>query len=605
MLKIRSFQMRIALLSVLCSTLALAGSAIAAWRIGWSIALSDIDTQARSLIRHGIGFPSGPFPRGTFGPDGYMGPDRRRGGGSRRDNWRRNNPPDNATDAEPPGNGTDNGQPNDGWRGGNQRGDGQRRGGGPRGDGGRGGRGLSIPWMPLQQDQPPGEPSDRAPAAAGSADDSDNFPAPEIFVLRVDASGQLAQISDNWPDAFSSDAFTTKALALLPKSAAPAAQPAAPPFGMPGPGGPFAMAPPSAMYYAPPQTLAAEGRNWRVIAGASGDRGMVLGVDLTTFEKNSWRMASAFLWTIPFALAFIAIGAAFTATRALRPMNALIGISESMTARGLDQRIVAPAADAEFRRLIDVFNGMMDRLERSFRQANRFSADAAHELRTPLTILQGQLERMFQESPPGSPGQQEIERLLEEIHRVKSIVEKLLLLARMDAGQVRLHLAPLDMSALCENIVDDLQAIAPRIAIGARIEPGIAAGADAALLETAIQNVGMNAVKYNDEKAGRIEIDLSRSGGRVRLSIASAGPRIAEADREKIFDRFYRADPSRSRQIDGAGLGLSLAREIVLAHHGWLVLDPTDPEFNRFDIILPEASFASAMPADAPEPALA
>jgi signal transduction histidine kinase len=199
--------------------------------------------------------------------------------------------------------------------------------------------------------------------------------------------------------------------------------------------------------------------------------------------------------------------------RALRPVHELTKLARRVTASGLGERIAAPARDAEFNELIRVFNQMMDRLERSFFQTSRFSADAAHELRTPLTILQAHLEQMLQAVEPGSGTQQELGDMLEEIHRIKSILEKLLLLARMDAGQVQLHLVPLDLGALVENVLEDVEALAPGITVESRIEPGIRVGADAALLETAIQNLGNNAIKYNLEQGGRIVVELPATRG--------------------------------------------------------------------------------------------
>ena len=220
-------------------------------------------------------------------------------------------------------------------------------------------------------------------------------------------------------------------------------------------------------------------------------------------------------------------------------------------------------------------------------QANRFSADAAHELRTPITVLQGHVERMLHDAEPGSAMQQGLGDMVDELHRIKSILEKLLLLARMDAGEFRVRLTPQNLSEMVESIVEDIQAVAPGIAVESRIEPGIRVAGDAPMLETAIQNIGGNAVKYNVEEGGWIGIELRRQKETVLLAISNTGPKIALDDREKIFDRFYRADKARSRETDGLGLGLSLAREIVQAHHGTMRLVEEGEAINRFEIELP------------------
>jgi signal transduction histidine kinase len=193
-------------------------------------------------------------------------------------------------------------------------------------------------------------------------------------------------------------------------------------------------------------TVLAGGTIWRVAAGSNADKEAIVGVDLEMVVTVMKQVASAFLLSIPVALLLIAGGAVFIADRALRPVHDLTRLVERITARGLGERVESRVKDAEFEKLILVFNEMMDRLERSFTQANRFSADAAHELRTPITILQGQVERMLLAVPSGSETQQDLGGMIDEIHRIKSILEKLLLLARMDAGQFQMQLAPVCLS---------------------------------------------------------------------------------------------------------------------------------------------------------------
>ncbi len=171
-------------------------------------------------------------------------------------------------------------------------------------------------------------------------------------------------------------------------------------------------------------TIVAGGKRWRVASGANAQRSAVFGVDLAPSIDMVKQVASALLLSIPVALALIAVGAIFMARRALRPVDELARLVERITASGLGERIKSPVRDAEFEKLIRTFNQMMDRLERSFTQANRFSADAAHELRTPLSILQGYIERMINIAEPGSDMQQQLGEMVDEIHRIKSILEK-------------------------------------------------------------------------------------------------------------------------------------------------------------------------------------
>lgn len=154
-------------------------------------------------------------------------------------------------------------------------------------------------------------------------------------------------------------------------------------------------------------------------------------------------------------------GAWFLAGRALRPVQVLTRAAERVTARGLDQRITTPGNVREFERLVTVFNEMLDRLEKGFHQANRFSADASHELKTPLALLQAELEQALASTPSGSPQQQLYTSLLDEVQRLKAITQKLLLLSLADSGRLELHREPTDLSQLLANVIEDATALAP------------------------------------------------------------------------------------------------------------------------------------------------
>ncbi|MCC6487048.1 MAG: HAMP domain-containing protein, partial [Candidatus Hydrogenedentes bacterium] len=309
------------------------------------------------------------------------------------------------------------------------------------------------------------------------------------------------------------------------------------------------------------------------------------------------RARNAYLIAIPRALALIAAGGWLLAQRALRPVRALTTTAERVTAKGLDQRIPVSREDEEFMRLIGVFNEMLDRLEKSFKQAVRFSADAAHELKTPLTILQGELEQALQAAEAGSSAQQLSSSLLEEVQRLKSIIRKLLLLSLADAGQLKLNLEPLNFSEMLESACEDVQILAPELTVQSEVEEGVWIEADHDLLVQLVQNLTNNAIKYN-RPGGKIGIQLKRDGQTVRFTIMNTGTSIPREDREKVFDRFYRADPSRNRKVDGAGLGLSLAKEIARAHRGELTLQDTPDGVIAFRLTLAAYDAARTQPTE-------
>ena len=273
----------------------------------------------------------------------------------------------------------------------------------------------------------------------------------------------------------------------------------------------------------------------------------------------------------------------------MRPVRLITGIAEKITAQGLDQRIPVAKADAEFLRLIRVINGMLNRLERGFQQAVRFSADAAHELQTPLTILQGMLDDAVRHSAPGSAEQQRSSELLEEVQGLKVIIRKLLILSRADAGRLDISYEPVNMTVLVESVLEDAEIMAPHLRIEQRIRPGLTVQGDPQLIRQVVQNMVSNGIKYNLRENGLLRCYLSRKSGAVRFRVVNTGPAIPPNRRKRIFDRFYRVDRSRSNRVPGSGLGLALALEITRAHKGRLVLDPPADGLISFTLSLPES----------------
>ncbi len=207
---------------------------------------------------------------------------------------------------------------------------------------------------------------------------------------------------------------------------------------------------------------------------------------------------------------------------------------------------------------------------------------------TLLTILQGQLEQAVQRAASGSREQLAAAELLEEVQRLKEIVRKLLLFAQADAGQLRLNLQRVDLAGMVRDAGDDIRDQAPGVRLQVEAAGGVLVEGDPDLLNQALQNLASNARKFNDERQ-EIRIALRAESGRAVLTVANTGPRIPVGDRERLFERFYRADKARNRRVDGSGLGLSLAREITHAHGGDLTLDRSDADLTVFTLTLPLA----------------
>lgn len=313
---------------------------------------------------------------------------------------------------------------------------------------------------------------------------------------------------------------------------------------------------------------------------------IAIALNLQVVDREMATINNIFLISIPGVLLLIAIGAWLLSGSVLRPINQLTSTIQQVNAKGLDKRIPIEKTDVEFLELIRVFNQMLERLERSFHQASRFSGDAAHELKTPLTILQGELERTLQQVTPGSEVQQRLSYLLDEVHRLSGIVRKLLLLSLADAGQLSLYLVDVDMSELLFQMLEDLEMLAPDLTVQTDIAKKLKVKGDRDLLMQVLQNLISNAIKYNLAN-GWIKVDAFQNNSLIKIKIVNASEGINIGDRALIFDRFHRGDPSRNRKIEGIGLGLSLAREIVRAHHGELMLDPNSEGETSFTVSLP------------------
>jgi heavy metal sensor kinase len=338
----------------------------------------------------------------------------------------------------------------------------------------------------------------------------------------------------------------------------------------------------------PPMLLAtqrASRETWRVGTIIGPRFRVAIIVSLEAIDREMVAISNVFLISLPVVLLLIAGGAWWLSGTALRPIQQLTTAIRQVTVKGLEQRVSLGATDVEFVELIQVFNQMLERLERNFKQASRFSGDAAHELKTPLTILQGELERTLQQAESGSEVQQSLSSLLDEVHRLSAIVRKLLLLSLADAGQMSLLLVEVNMSELLIEMTEDMELLAPHLEVHTEIAAGLNVQGDRDLLVQVLQNLIGNAIKYNLPN-GWIRIKAYRQEKTVSVTISNCSKDIPANERERIFDRFHRGAPNVTHKVEGTGLGLSLAREIARAHSGELALDSTPSGETAFTLTL-------------------
>lgn len=317
---------------------------------------------------------------------------------------------------------------------------------------------------------------------------------------------------------------------------------------------------------------------------------VAMGVELSQVAQEMNHARNAFLYSAPLALLVIAVGSWIIASRAIGPIRKLTNATRGLSAKNLNDRIEQGSEDREFSELIQVFNDMLERLERSFNQATRFSADAAHELKTPLTILQGHLEGALQEAPDDSEQQRRLGMLLEETQRLHGITRRLLLLAQADAGQIKVRGQSIRLRELLAEMVEDFEMQSPSTRYTLVNGEDVTVSLDESLVTQILQNLLSNAVKYNDDADPWVSISYEVTESELRIDICNGGDGIPESAKERLFERFSRVDTARNRGVDGFGLGLNLSREFARAHGGDLVLLESSPGNTRFRLTLPISS---------------
>lgn len=297
---------------------------------------------------------------------------------------------------------------------------------------------------------------------------------------------------------------------------------------------------------------------------------------------------SIYLVLIPIVLAISVFGGYFLAKQSLRPVEEITQTARKITATNLRERIRVRNPEDEIGRLTDTLNSMIGRLEASFEQVQQFSLDASHELRTPLTIMRGEIELALRGNKKGSSYKKTLASLLEEVLRMTSIIEGLILLAKADSGNVKLDRKPTHLDSLVSEIKEDAEILAEQKKISvslSRLDETTVLG-DAVRLRQLMLNLVDNAIKYTPE-GGKVTLSLLSANGHANFTVEDTGIGIPEEDLKKIFDRFYRVDKSRSRLPDGLGLGLAISKWVAEAHGGRLIAESKVGSGSKFSVILP------------------
>ena len=343
------------------------------------------------------------------------------------------------------------------------------------------------------------------------------------------------------------------------------------------------------------ETINYQDKTWRVMCRTFDGYRVRMAIDLKEIRDELSKLMRRYFEALPLALIVIGFGAWWIAGRTVRPIQKIIDTAENITAQGLEARVQGVRSKDELGRLAAVLNQMMDRLESSFKQMKRFSADASHELKTPLAVMQGKIEAALQDHEKGGEHDTVLVDVLERVGQLRSIIDSLLMLSRSDAGGLIIEKQKLDLCDLMSEIVEDAEVIASEEGISFQADngsSGFMVDGDERLLRLAISNLLTNATKYNISEGGKIVSELRRSDSAYQISISNTGPAIPDEIEEKIFERFYRVDTARGPSKSGFGLGLSLARVIAVAHGGRLSLESSVGGVNCFVMTLPKEKTA-------------
>lgn len=305
------------------------------------------------------------------------------------------------------------------------------------------------------------------------------------------------------------------------------------------------------------------------------------GATLFSMQRMLSSLARVLAGTSIVILVFAAVGGYFLMKRPLRPLVILTEKAANIGLKRLGERLPVPDTGDELERLTHSLNGMIERLEEALDHNRRFSADASHELRTPLTIMRGELEEILQVDGLSQQVVENLVSILDEIERMSRIVNSLMTISRLDAGGERMAMRPIDLASLVKTTMEHMRLLAEEkeLALTCDCEDRTYVYADPMRIKQILVNLVDNAIKYSGTpqqgRRGVVEVKVRATQSAAVLQVSDDGIGISPEALPHVFDRFYRADSSRSRGAGGVGLGLAIVKAIVTAHDGSVSIKST------------------------------
>ncbi|MBU4252940.1 MAG: heavy metal sensor histidine kinase [Candidatus Omnitrophica bacterium] len=323
-----------------------------------------------------------------------------------------------------------------------------------------------------------------------------------------------------------------------------------------------------------------------------------VGMNLTRIEKTMSNFRKNILMTLPafFLLSFI--GGLLLARHNLRPISQMINTVSRITAANLKEKVPLRGSEDELDKLAYVFNNMIERVSQAYEKLSQFSSDVAHELRTPLTSLTGEIEAVLSNEKSYEECRAVLMSNLEEISRLECLVNNLLFLSKNDDPSQVKEAEIVDLNAVILDVAEIFEPVADEKQIGFSkdiIPTPLYIQGEKWQIEQMISNLLDNSIRYN-RFGGSVVISLKKSGDCAEIDIKDTGIGISDENKEKVFDRFYREDSSRTRDIGGFGLGLSIVKSIIEAHAGRISVSSQLGKSSTFTVKLPLQQKSSTVP---------
>jgi heavy metal sensor kinase len=293
-------------------------------------------------------------------------------------------------------------------------------------------------------------------------------------------------------------------------------------------------------------------------------------------------------WSLPLALGAAMLVSWWAARLALTPLARVAVVAKAIDIHTLGKRLPTRGARDELDAVANAFNETLARLEHSVAEMRQFSTALAHELRTPLAALRGGIELMRLRGGHAEADDHAFVSQIEEIDRLRRLIDQILTLSCAENGQIPLAFIPVDLSELARSLVEQLEPVAQANALTLRSESvdKVFVSGDADWLRRLIINLIDNALKFTPP-GGAVIVRVSRDVSDARLAVEDTGIGLTTADAQHVFERFFRADPSRSSTTEGAGIGLSLVRWIAERHHGSVTVASRPGRGSTFTLELP------------------